>query len=152
MASDFIDIVLQMLVERDIFQGTPTWRQLKDYLAQTCMMAPDRLEERRNEIVENFIRCKREQLEKALPELMGMTSNEAAFASPDSDSIDKAIPESAGQDKRLDQAKDAGSKEEAGEEEEEVSEPTFHPEIDEKLSVSGCLVLPSRRRSAHFFS
>ena len=76
MASDVIDFVLQMLVERDILQGIPSWELLKDYLARECMMAPERLEARRGEIVEKFMRCKREQLEKAFPDLMGTTSND----------------------------------------------------------------------------
>jgi hypothetical protein len=134
MASDVIDFVLQMLVERDILQGIPSWELLKDYLAQQCMMAPDRLEARRGEIVEKFVRCKREQLEKALPDLMGTMSNKTTSASTERVSIDQVMPESAGLEQRPNQTKDVGSKGE-----EEVSEPTFHPEIDEKLSVSGCL-------------
>ena len=52
----------------------------------------------------------------------------------DGASMDQVMPESAGLEQRPNQSKDVGSKGE-----EEVSEPTFHPKVDERLSVSGCL-------------
>jgi hypothetical protein len=131
MASDVIDFVLQKLVEQDIFQGIPKWELLKDYLVRECVMAPDLLETRRGEIAEKFVCCKREQWEQGLHDLIGTTSNKTTRASADRVSMDQVMPESAGLEQRPYHTKDAGAKGE-----EEVSEHTFHPKIDEKLSVS----------------
>src|ERR1700728_2502479 len=133
MPSDVIDFVLQMLVEREILHGIPSWELLKENLVRECMMAPERLEARRAEIVEKFMRCKREQLEKAFPDLMGTTSKNTTPASTDRVSMDEVMPEPAGLEQRPNKSQDIGSKGE------EVNEPTFHPKIDEKLSVSGRL-------------
>jgi hypothetical protein len=141
MASDVIDFVLQMLVERDILQGIPSWELLKDYLAGECMMAPERLEARRGEIVEKFVRCKREQLEKATHDLLGMTSNITTPASADRASMGQVIPEPAGLKERPNESKDVGS--EGGE---ELSEPTI-----KKLLVSSCLNSTLERRNTHSF-
>jgi hypothetical protein len=134
MASDIVDFVLQRIVERDILKSIQSWELLKDHLARECMMDPERLEAMRGEIVEKFVRCKREKLEKDFDDLMGTTSNKTAPASIDRVFIDQVMPESAGLEQLPDQSKGVGSRGE-----EEIGEPTFHPEIDEKLSVSGCL-------------
>lgn len=139
MASDVIDFVLQMLVERDILQGIPSWELLKDYLARECMMAPERLETRRGEIVEKYIRCKHEQLEKATHDLMGMTSN---MASTDKASINQVIPNSTGLEERPNESKGIGSKGE-----EELIEPTIR-----KLRVSNCLNSTLERRKYSSFA
>jgi hypothetical protein len=141
MESDVIDFVLQMLVERDMLQGIPSWELLKDYLARECMMAPERLEARRGEIVEKFIRCKREQLEKATHDLLGMTSNMTTPALGDRASTDQVIPEPAGLKERLNESKDVGLK--GGE---ELSELTI-----KKLLVSSCLNSTLERRNTHPF-
>jgi hypothetical protein len=141
MASDVIDFVLQMLVERDMLQGIPSWELLKDYLARECMMAPERLEARRGEIVEKFIRCKREQLEKATHDLLGMTSNMTTPASADRASMDQVIPEPAGLKEQPNESKDVGSKGR-----EELSEPTI-----KKLLVSSCLNFYPREKKYSSF-
>jgi hypothetical protein len=138
MASDVIDFVLQMLVDRDILQSIPSWELLKDNLARECMMAPDRLEARKVEILGKFQRCKREhfdrkreEMEKAFEDLMGTTSTKTTSGLADGASPNLAKPKSTRSDQRPGQNAYVEL-----EIEEEPDEPIGHPPVNEKLRVS----------------